>query len=277
MQSVFRLYIALLACCSGCTTLRQSTSQVPAPDSFESSFAIARAYEGQGKISRAMDVYGRLLADHPQDHQVHHRLGVISVRRNRPQEAISHFEQALGGAPDNQELLTDMGYTFYLLGRYQDAEGTLRQVLSKDPANERAVNNLGLVLAKQGQTAEAFSVFRKTGSPAEAHANLAYVYASTGQIELAERHYSRALDYDESLTQASEALLQLHGIQRDIDPGSHFSPGRDVVNAKKATPQENPESVEFASRWQSKNSSGAGITPTAFQFTDQLYDQSHQE
>ena len=285
--------------CTGCASLQDrvvgwtspsfSPTAVPAgpigaPSEFESNFSVARAYEMQGKYNQAEEVYGRMVARNPENHRLHHRLGVLAVRKGDLDDANSHFDQALKGAPDDPELLADIGYTMYLQGRYAEAEQSLKDVVANYPDQQRAVNNLGMVLAKMGRGSEAYRVFRKTGSDAEAHSNLAYAYANTGQLDLAEKHYSRALDYDDTLTQASDALLQLDDLRRDLDAGAVLQTAAPInsqgaedlkpEDAQTPQPMENPDSVEFASRWRQTEIGGQNRKSGAnsFQFEDEFYD-----
>ena len=283
MNLCFKWTGLLVLSLTGCASLHDRMSGSPErPLGFESKFAMARACEQQGGVNHALEMYSRLLADNSQNHQLHHRLGVIAVKQGRPDEAMKHFDRALEIAPNDGELITDIGYTLYLQGRHAEAEQHLRQAVAEDPKNERALNNLGLVLSKLGRQSQAYRVFRKTGSDAQAHANLAYAYATAGQLDLAERHYSRALDFDEGLTQASVALLQLEEIRRDLDEtGSALHVARPPIPegaqpSERTQPpaedrMEDPDSPEFIARW---GQPGRSTTPQQFQFTRELYEQT---
>ncbi len=275
----------------GCAPLRNSTAEwISTPtglgarqSAFESSFSVARAYEAQGNYRQAGEVYSKLISDGPQDHRLHHRLGVLAVREGRLDEANSQFDRALKAAPEDAELLTDIGYAFYLQGRYDDAEERLKRVVANNPDNKRAVNNLGMVLAKTGRGSEAYRVFRRTGSDAMAHSNLAYAYANNGQLDLAEKHYSRALDYDETLTQASDALLQLDELRRDLDAGAELvatapmtTQPAEKSNGQRAIAQqsmEKPDSAEFAAKWRQNGVDGdkRKYDRKKFEFEDEFY------
>ena len=291
MFSSIKWFLLPAVMCMGCASLQKSTpgwasnstGMAAAPSAFESSFSIARAYEAQGNYRQAGEVYGKLISEKPGDHRLHHRLGVLAVREGRLDEAISHFDKALKTAPNDGELLTDLGYALYLQGRYDDAEQRLKSVVADNPDNKRAANNLGMVLAKTGRSSEAYRVFRKTGSDAEAHSNLAYVYANNGQFDLAEKHYSRALDYDDTLTQASDALLQLDELRRDLDEGAilqaaaPMNPDGEQLNREDAQtlrPMDNPDGAEFASKWKRRAGGGTQVASRAqnFQFGDDVYD-----
>lgn len=289
-SSLKRLSLSAVLC-MGCASLptgipgwpSNSTGETAESSEFESSFSVARAYETQGNYRPAGDIYEKLIADDPQNHRLHHRLGVLEVRQGRLKEAQAHFDQALKAAPEDAELLTDIGYALYLQGKYDDAEQRLKSVIAMDPDNKRASNNLGMVLAKTGRNSEAYRAFRKTSSDAEAHSNLAYAYANNGQIDLAEQHYSRALDYDDTLSQASDALMQLDEVRRDLEAGAvlqaaaPMAPNPEQLNGLKdrvPQPMDNPDSAEFASKWgrSAVGRTSAASRPEDFQFRDDFYE-----
>ena len=271
MFSSFIRFSLSAVLCMGCASLptgipgwsSNSTGVTAETSEFESSFSVARAYETQGNYRPAGDIYEKLIADNPQNHRLHHRLGVLEVRQGRLDEAQAHFDQALKAAPEDAELLTDIGYALYLQGKYDDAEQRLKGVIAMDP--------------------DAYRAFRKTSSDAEAHSNLAYAYANNGQIDLAKQHYSRALDYDDTLSQASNALVQLDEVTRDLEAGAvlqaaaPMAPHPNQLNGvenRVPQPMENPDSPEFASKWRRNAVGGtsAASGPEDFQFRDDFYE-----
>jgi hypothetical protein len=68
---------------------------------------------------------------------------------------------------------------------------------------------LALILGEQGRIQESWALFKRAGSEAQAHANLAYVYTRWGDLEKAESHFSQALALDSSIRPAAEALIQV--------------------------------------------------------------------
>ena len=171
--------------------------------------ASARSYEQQGDYERAKQLYQELLAQDPKSPVVLHRLGILAVRQGALNEGLEQLELARTLAPSNAELLTDIGYTLYLQGRMEESAGALQNALNLDPDNKRCLNNLGLVLGKQGRMQDARGVFRQMGTEAESLAKVGYIHAQLGNLDEAEKSYSKALDEDSDLTVAAEALLQI--------------------------------------------------------------------
>ncbi len=61
-------------------------------------------------------------------------------------------------------------------------------------------------------------MFRRTGTEAEAYANMAFVYAQRGDLEKAKASYSRALDLDQKMKPAAEALVQIAQYEQFLQP-----------------------------------------------------------
>ena len=183
-----------------------------------SKIALARLSERHGQTRQACELYEAELKKDPKNPLLHHRLAIIAAKEERGDEAIRHFELARQLAPDDSELLSDLGYTYYLQHRLDDAEATLRQAVAADPQNKAAHNNLGIVLGVRSKFDEALQHFTKGGSEAAAYANLGYVHAQLGDIDQALANYNRALTLDGELRTAAEALLQLHDLKTRFDP-----------------------------------------------------------
>ena len=87
------------------------------------------------------------------------------------------------------------------------------------PEDERIRTNLGLTLAAQGRTQEALPLLSRSNGEAIGHANLGYLLAATGQLDLARQQYETALALRPDLTVARRALEQIDYKQRNAASG----------------------------------------------------------
>jgi Flp pilus assembly protein TadD len=179
-----------------------------------SMLAMARLVERGGEVEKAEKMYRAILEKSPGEPTAQHRLGVVAARRGRLDEAEALMTQAVASDPGNAELLNDLGYALFLQGSFPDAEERLREALALKPDDDAARTNLGLALGMQGKTDLAMSQFRAVASESEAHANMAFVLAQRGQLELAEEYYHIALDLDNTLRPAAEGLVQLDHLEK---------------------------------------------------------------
>jgi Flp pilus assembly protein TadD len=199
-------------------------SEQPGANLLESQFALARLSERKGEDQQAEHIYGLLLETAPQDARIHHRIGVMAIQKGDFARAEEHLHKAESLAPPTAELLSDIGYCYYLQQKLPEAEEALNRALKVDPVCAAAVNNLALVLGREGRFNESFDLFRRNNSEAEACANLAYVLAQNGESARAEQMYLRALTLNESLRAAAQAMMQLNDRKQTVSKLAPASP-----------------------------------------------------
>jgi Tfp pilus assembly protein PilF len=178
--------------------------------------ALARLSERHGQLDQASKIYSKVLSRDPNHLTAHHRLGVVETRRGQLEAATAHFSAAAQIQPPSAELLSDMGYAYYLTGNLTEAESMLSQSLRLNPDNKAACNNLALVLGSQGKLDQSLALFRRAGDEASAHANLGYLQSQMGMLKEAEASFHRALDHDPKLKPAAQALLQVAAHRKAI-------------------------------------------------------------
>lgn len=188
----------------------------PKTSTLDGEFAMARLCERQGETAQAERIYRILLEKTPRDARLHHRLAVMAVQRSEFATAEKNFQAAQSVAPPTAELLSDVGYCYYLQHRLSEAEATLKEAIKLEPNCALAANNLGLVFGAQGRFRESVKMFRRNSSEAEAYANLAYVLAQRGELARAEQAYLRALTLDNSMRAAAQAALQVNKRARTL-------------------------------------------------------------
>jgi len=146
----------------------------------------------------------------------HRRMGGALDRLGRFAQAEVHYKKALKLSPKDAKVWNDAGYSYYLQGRWADAERLFRTAGKLAPDDERIRINLGLTLAAAGKPDEAFPLLSHSNGDAVGHANLGYLLAATGQIDLARRQYETALALRPDLDLARRALARLDRQQGDV-------------------------------------------------------------
>jgi len=203
---------------SGCALLSMKPSTM-LPSWIETSgrvdakIAYARLCERHGQTKQAQELYHMLCKSRivSAKQSAYHRLGVMAGKRGDFIVARDHFKQAAELGSTSAELLNDMGYNYYLMDELVEAETCFRESIKKDPDYKAAQNNLGLALGQQGKFEESYAVFSRVGNEAQAHANMAYVYAQHRHLDQAKAHYLKALGHDGGNKAAAEGLLQVAG------------------------------------------------------------------
>jgi len=178
-----------------------------------------RVFESQGNFEAALSEYQQALAacEHKgigrsrsaDEALAHRRIGNAFDRLGRFAQAELHYKKALRLSPRDPKIWNDAGYSYYLQGRWADAERTLKSGSRLAPEDVKLKTNLGLTLAAAGRTKEALPFLSQYSGDAIGHANLGYLLAATGQVELARQQYLQALALRPSLDLAHRALAQL--------------------------------------------------------------------
>lgn len=154
----------------------------------------------------------------------HRRMGNALDRLGRFAQAEVHYKKSLKLSPKDPKIWNDAGYSYYLQGRWADAERTLKTAASLAPEDQKIKTNLGLVLAAAGRPQEAFKLLSQYSGDAIGHANLGYLLAATGQVDLAREQYLQALALQPSLSLAKRALTQLDRVMKTEEMASHALP-----------------------------------------------------
>jgi Flp pilus assembly protein TadD len=189
---------------------------------------MGRGHESQGQLEAAATDYQKALDSlEKPGHRggsgrtpaadkatAHRKLAGVLDRLGRFGQSEMHYQAALKLAPDDPKVWNNAGYSYYVQGRWDVAERTLRTAVRLAPDDPRMATNLGLALVAHGKTDEAQAVLARTGGPAAAEANIAYVLASTGHRPEAANHYRKALALQPGLPVAEAALAQLDAAQR---------------------------------------------------------------
>lgn len=113
-----------------------------------------------GRLKEARKLYRQLLSGAPQDPEIHHYLGIISLQTGRPAEAVKQIRKAVALKPDYASAHNNLGQALDAAGRPGDAEGHYRRALELDSGFFEAHNNLGNALLKLDKTTEAVGHYR---------------------------------------------------------------------------------------------------------------------
>jgi Flp pilus assembly protein TadD len=180
--------------------------------------SLGRAYELQGQDAQATAEYRKAVNLNNRSVRAHWRLGVLADKRGEFAEAQVHYQAAIKLQPGNVEMLTDLGYSYYLSRQWVDSERTLREALARQADHPRARNNLGMALAMQSRYAEAMEQFRAVGNNAAAHCNLGFALAMQQRQDEARRAYEVALAESPGMPVATAGLARLPQYSTIVQP-----------------------------------------------------------
>jgi tetratricopeptide (TPR) repeat protein len=139
----------------------------------------------------------RALKVNPDDPELLVGLGILLLRLQRPDEALSYIESYREQAPNDFHTLTTIGYGLVNSGRPGKAEAFLQEVLNKNPGATRVYNALGFALARLERFDEAIHMCQEAltidPNDVDAHNNLAAFLGHEGRFDEAVAHYHEAL------------------------------------------------------------------------------------
>src|SRR5205085_781163 len=160
-----------------------------------------RAFLDNGQLTEAIAELSRAVALDPKLKQAHNLLAQAYDRKGLHENARKSFARALDDAPDDPQVLNDLGYTLYLNGNYRAAVERLKRAATPPPNDERILNNLALAECRLGKFHDAYKNFARAGGEFNGRVNTA---------TLAER-----MGYD------NEAIAQYEAARR-LQPDSAF-------------------------------------------------------
>ena len=142
-------------------------------------------------------------------------LGSLEYRAGRPDDAVQLLERATRVEPRGVPAWLTLGVIACERGKLDAALAALAQAVYLEPSNVRAHSYLGVTLGKKGwldgAEAELQRAIELDETSRDAHFNLAVVYLqrTPPPVELARRHYRRALELGASPDSLIEKQLNL--------------------------------------------------------------------
>jgi tetratricopeptide (TPR) repeat protein len=133
----------------------------------------------------------------------HNNLGNALLQKNRTDDAMTQFQQAVEISPNDSDIQNSLGNALFQSGKIADAITRYRMALQLQPNNAEVCNNLGNALFQAGQIDEAITHFQTTlqllsaesdARVAEAHYNLGNALFQKDQVDEAIAQYRKAVE-----------------------------------------------------------------------------------
>jgi Flp pilus assembly protein TadD len=178
-----------------------------APRDAEVHTMLGTVYREQGLYEEAEQQFDRAIALEPRLGDAWGGRGLTrEERRDEGDGSIEDLKKAIVLTPANPAHYNNLGFAYYVRGKYEDAVRVLREGLRHSPTSRRMRNNLGFVYGRLGLYNRAKREFERGGTPAEAESNLGFVYETAGERDNACERYREALRIDPTLAAASTNL-----------------------------------------------------------------------
>ena len=122
---------------------------------------LAHAFYRAGMLEEAESEYRAVLEIDGDVALAWTRLSLISLRTDRPKEALEYLEALPGFGKQSVNGLRNRAIALEQLGRFEEAVVSLDRASELDPDNERVTLSHAVLLLKSGQPKEALQVFRR--------------------------------------------------------------------------------------------------------------------
>lgn len=170
--------------------------------------------------SEAETILRRWLEQPTNAAMAYYGIGLVQRREGKMTEAVNSFKSAVSQRPDLSPILTELGETYFQMGKLDSSAAVLQSALSLDPDQPVAHYLLGRCLLEQGNPTEALKELtraeRLNDRLDSIHYHLGMAYGRLNQ--LGEAHYNFGLHYMRrgSLRNADFHLQE--ALQRTNDP-----------------------------------------------------------
>ena len=169
---------------------RMSLSLAPqAQNALGAAELMSKAYRAMGDAQRAVDSVRDFVGRNRAADGAHALLARLLFQEERYDEAVAEYEKAVELNPTASNRFA-LGEAYLQTGRYNDAEQQFMQVRLMLPDDPAAHLGLGQTYARQGDTEAAVREFKAAIDRKrdfwDAYAELGYVYADRGEIDLAQ-------------------------------------------------------------------------------------------
>lgn len=160
----------------------------------------ALAAMSKGDLEKAKEGFLKVLEQVPDNVPTLINLGLCEYRKKNYAEAGKRLHLAVRLAPESGAGWLILGVVEYDAGRYDHALAALAQAAILEPKNAMVHHYFGVTLGQKGWYSGAEDEMRRAleldPSYAEAHFNLSvfYLQRNPPAVELARRHYQRALE-----------------------------------------------------------------------------------
>jgi tetratricopeptide (TPR) repeat protein len=168
----------------------------------------------KGNWQEARKAYLEILKSDPENALTLTNLGATFLELKQYGQARSHLEKALQVNPSLNQARVILGVTYLRSGDSYRAISTLSRAVAEQPKNALAHNYLAAATLERGWVVAAERELQEAVSAdpgfAEAHYNLAirYMEKKPPAVELARRHYQRAIDL--GATPSSRLALKIN-------------------------------------------------------------------
>ncbi len=183
------------------------------PDSAEPFYWIARTFEAQGEVNKAIKYYDAAIERNPTYIEAMDAAAVLTTQKADWENTLRYRRRIVELNPTDAISQNNLGFVYLAVGDYERAEPVFQKAINLNDDLGRSWNGLGLVYDAQGKTTDAVEALENsvTADPErmDSQVHLGLVYEKAGEPAAASTAYTRALNIEKTGPLAELAATRL--------------------------------------------------------------------
>lgn len=208
--------------------------KLPEPDAMDFEQMGDRLF-AEGNLALSFINYRRALDLEPRRKELKYKIGRIYLRKQRPDEALSLFDEIIGTVPDYAPAFEGAGRAYLMKNDLDKACVNFLKAVRLAPENWQALTLLGFVYERKGELQKAVEAYSKAVSinPGEAaiHNNLGMALYFQGKYYQAIGAFSESLKLAGNKKTYNNLALALAKLGRYAEATEAFRKGSDESTA----------------------------------------------
>lgn len=189
------------------------------PDSYLGHKMLAKIYEKEGGMRKAIDEYVQVIDIHKKDYESYYHISYLLNELGKKEEASQMLETLLRKKPEMLEATELLGDIYCEQERYKEAANIYNDALKYNPANYDLYYNMGMVYTMLNDFQNAKICYEKAAAINtllyNSYYNLAQISFIYNDLEEAEKYFMRSIESSELEPKAYYNLAKIYMIRGD--------------------------------------------------------------
>ena len=207
------------------------------PNSYKAHLYLAKLYEQEGGMRRAIDEYVHAIDLNKQDYESYYKVADLLNQLNKKDEAAQMLSNLLNKKPDNLEASELLGQILIEKEMYKEAANVYQEALKYSPLSYEINYNLGMVYTMLNDFQNAKICYEKAANINSLAYNSKYSLAEIALIykdlEEAEKKFQEVLEDEELSADAYYELSKIYLMKGNKDIAIKYANTAIDVDSKK--------------------------------------------
>lgn len=189
------------------------------PESYLGHKMLAKIYEKEGGMRKAIDEYVQVIDIHKKDYESYYRISYLLNELGKKEEASQMLETLLRKKPEMLEATELLGDIYCEQERYKEAANIYNDALKYNPASYELYYNMGMVYTMLNDFQNAKICYEKAAAINtllySSYYNLAQINFIYNDLEEAEKYFMKSIESSELEPKAYYNLAKIYMIRGD--------------------------------------------------------------